>query len=235
MMHRTAVAALAMAILSAPAAAQQDAGWRPDHSPSQLTTGTYEYTVTTANGAQHFTKTLEQVAEGEADYRYSTAMNMGGMDIVQSTTFTDQFRPVASHVTGPSVSAELHYGGDRVTGQVSLPTGVNQVDAAITPDAVGTGMDALAIALTDLSERESFTFRMSDGGDLHEITVTVEGEEEVTVPAGTFDAYRLTASTAAGDTQIWVTRDAPHLLLRQSVQGGAATIELQNIRRDGGT
>jgi dipeptidyl aminopeptidase/acylaminoacyl peptidase len=65
--------------------------------------------------------------------------------------------------------------------------------------------------------------------------VEVSGAEQVTVPAGTFDAVRIVVSPTdgtAGGTTLWVERAAPHRLLRAvstipaMAGGGTATMEL---------
>ena len=53
-------------------------------------------------------------------------------------------------------------------------------------------------------------------------TVRVEGEETVTVPAGTFAAWRVTMAVAGSEHHAWYAKDAPHLLVRyENPQAGA--------------
>jgi hypothetical protein len=65
--------------------------------------------------------------------------------------------------------------------------------------------------------------------------IEVAGSEQVTVPAGTFDAVRIVVSPAdgtSGGATVWVERAAPHRLLRAvssmppMAGGGTATMEL---------
>jgi hypothetical protein len=51
----------------------------------------------------------------------------------------------------------------------------------------------------------------------------------VTVPAGTFDAYRVEL-TGPMTATVWVRKEAPHITLKQAPQGQPVTIELQSIK-----
>ncbi|MDQ3388987.1 MAG: hypothetical protein M3483_05725 [Gemmatimonadota bacterium] len=64
---------------------------------------------------------------------------------------------------------------------------------------------------------------------LTNLTARVTGEEEVTVPAGGYPAYRLEASAGPQNFVIWVRREAPHVVLKQEYVGQPLTIVLQSI------
>lgn len=49
---------------------------------------------------------------------------------------------------------------------------------------------------------------------LDRVTLSVRGREEVQVPAGTFDAWRLRLDTGDSRTELWVSVDAPHPVVK---------------------
>jgi hypothetical protein len=60
------------------------------------------------------------------------------------------------------------------------------------------------------------------------LTFRVAGVESVTVPAGTFDAYRVEVSGPQAIT-LFVRRAAPHVVLRRELAAAPVVIELQSM------
>ncbi len=56
-------------------------------------------------------------------------------------------------------------------------------------------------------------------GAVFDVTVRVEGEEDVTVPAGTFRAWKIRISTSTITQFAWVEVTAPHRLVKARVHG----------------
>ncbi len=67
-------------------------------------------------------------------------------------------------------------------------------------------------------------------GNVTNVTYRVTAAEEVTVPAGTFPAYRVEVTGGPQPMTLYVRRDAPHILLRQEMVGVPVTIELQSVQ-----
>ncbi|PFG74446.1 DUF3108 domain-containing protein [Tepidiforma thermophila] len=56
-------------------------------------------------------------------------------------------------------------------------------------------------------------------GAVFDVRLRVEGEEEVTVPAGTFRTWKVRISTSTITQFAWVERDAPHRIIKARVHG----------------
>jgi hypothetical protein len=65
---------------------------------------------------------------------------------------------------------------------------------------------------------------------LERVTVVVEGEEEVTVPAGTYQSWHLTLSTNDSETEAWIAVDEPHELVKFIDGRNGGTFELRQYQ-----
>lgn len=65
-------------------------------------------------------------------------------------------------------------------------------------------------------------------GLLDRVTVSVVGEEEVTVPAGVYDAWVVTLDTGDAVSRLWVGKDAPYPILKYIDGRNKATFELES-------
>jgi hypothetical protein len=145
--------------------------------------------------------------------------------------------PISSVTTarqGPAtIGADLRYAGGRVTGRVELPDqmgGARDVDVAVPDGTLLPGMDEHVLAAADLAPGRTLTlpvFEMMSGA-VTTVTFNVAGQESVTVPAGTFDAYRVEVAGAQPMT-LFVRSDAPHVMLRQEMGGGMIVVELESM------
>jgi len=73
-----------------------------------------------------------------------------------------------------------------------------------------------------------FTFNVfaSGQGTLQQQTVAVTGTESVTVPAGTFQAYRVEAAGGSSPLVLWLRAEGPHVTVKQEVVGQPFVVEL---------
>jgi zinc protease len=144
--------------------------------------------------------------------------------------------PIASVTSmrgGPVTGgADLRYADGRVTGRVDMPEqmgGARDVDVEVPAGTLLPGMDQAVIAAADLAEGWSITLPVFDiMAGVTNLTFRVVGQESVTVPAGTFDGYRVEVSGPQAMTLL-VRREAPHILLRQEVAMAPIVIELQSL------
>jgi hypothetical protein len=63
-------------------------------------------------------------------------------------------------------------------------------------------------------------------GEVQQITVAVSDGGSVTVPAGTFDTFKLDLTGAAAPLEYWVSKTAPRKLVRWSIVGQPISFEL---------
>jgi len=127
---------------------------------------------------------------------------------------------------GP-MSIQVDYKDNKATGSLNMNGQDKPIDAdvggPIFADSVGASQ---SIACLPLAENYSATFRNFDlqkqKPKLMQLKVT--GSEQVTVPAGVFDAYRVEVSSADGGpekTTMWIARDS-----RKSVKLSAVLTEM---------
>lgn len=137
---------------------------------------------------------------------------------------------------GPvSMQIELQREGERVTGRADLPAqlgGERQIDAEVVAGTLLPGMDEYVLATAELAEGRTLTlpvFNVMSGGVVN-VTYRVAGTETITVPAGTFEAFRVEITGGEQPMTVYVRRQAPHLLLRQELAGVPVRIELQAMQ-----
>jgi zinc protease len=155
------------------------------------------------------------------------------------TRFTGEFAPLSmlqSVQAGPvQGEVELRVEEGRIRGHAKLPPqagGEREVDEALVAGTIFTGMETWLLAAAALAPGREIIVPLFDptGGAVTSVTFRVAAEEEVTVPAGTFAAYRVEMSGGPQPATLWLRRDAPHLLLRQELAGQPVTIELRTMR-----
>jgi hypothetical protein len=138
---------------------------------------------------------------------------------------------------GPAV-VEVQFADNKATGKMTM----NGQERPITADlggslfADGPG-SASVIAALPLAEGYTTTFRNFDimAQRVKPRLLKVTGSEKVTVPAGTFDAYKVEVTPAEGTgetTTIWVDKASRRAVKIVSVlpqmNGAIATAELTN-------
>ena len=105
------------------------------------------------------------------------------------------------------------------------------------PVFINLDVAVLAMPLTEGFETLARTVQLVQAMPLH-WKVAVAGVENVSTPAGTFDAYKVALTCFDNDAlsgSIWVTKDAPYRIIRQEIPyvlempAGRATLELARI------
>jgi hypothetical protein len=132
---------------------------------------------------------------------------------------------------GP-MTAKLAFAGNKASGTMGMNGNEKPVDVALTgplfADAAGSMQ---SIAALPLAEGYSTQFRNFDMRKQKEklMQLKVVGMESVTVPAGTFDSYKVEITSADGgnDTQtLWIAKDSRKPVKMSAVLGsmGGATM-----------
>lgn len=174
----------------------------------------------------------------EGDEWVSTTSIEGMMSQDSEVRFLQDFTGVSSRQIiqqGPvRIEADLSVSEGRVTGNISLPEnmgGAKTVDAEATPGMLLPEMDSWYIAAAELAPGKEISVPQFDmmSGSAVNVTYTVTGTESVTVPAGTFDAFRVEVTGLPQGLLLFVRADAPHILLRQEPSGQPVVLELQEI------
>jgi dipeptidyl aminopeptidase/acylaminoacyl peptidase len=201
---------------------------------SALVPGTYNYKAEIAMGAQKIPLKVSTTIKGENGgwtVVDSTETPMGPMTetaVLDKDTLALTKRSVKQ---GP-VAINVEYTDKKATGTMSM----NGKDQAISADLDGALFADSAgahecIAALPLAAGYSTAFRNFDlqKQKLKLMQLKVEGSESVTVPAGTFDAYRVEITSADGGadkTTLWIAKDSRKPLKVSEVlpQMGGATL-----------
>jgi hypothetical protein len=128
-------------------------------------------------------------------------------------------------VRGQATSIEITYHDGRAKGSATTPSLAGLVTTAIDT-TVGAGVidDNLITALLpalDWSPTASFTLPVffSGKGYVQPLTLAVRRTERLTVPAGSFDVYRIEMSGGQAPVAMFVTTDSTHRLVKIAPQG----------------
>jgi hypothetical protein len=128
-------------------------------------------------------------------------------------------------VRGQSTSIDITYHDGRAKGSATTPSMAGLVTTAIdTIVAAGAIDDNLITALVPAMQWTraamiSLPVFLSGKGYEESITLAVRGTEKVTVPAGTFDVYRVEMSGGPALVALFVTTDDAHRLVKIAPQG----------------
>jgi zinc protease len=127
----------------------------------------------------------------------------------------------------------LAYAGGRVKGNATVPQGGGTpqavaIDTTVPPGTVDDNALNLLIPALPLAEGKSFNLNVFSSGQgvTKVVTVTVAGVESLTVPAGTFTAYRLELSGMQLPVVMHVSTETPRRLLRIAPVGAPIVFQL---------
>ena len=153
--------------------------------------------------------------------------------VLDPTTFAP--RQVDQTGTAGTQPAEVHltYANGRVKGRAVTPQREGtpktvQVDTVVAPGTVDDNQLHAILPALPLADGKTFTINVFSSGEgvTKLLTVKVAGVENITVPAGTFPAYRLELSGLQLPVVMHVTRDLPRRLLRIEPVGAPLVFEL---------
>lgn len=180
--------------------------------PGELHTGTWKYQVSLALGGQEIsisaTSTITATANGftATESLETPAGDASDTATLDKTTLAPKHRTVQQ---GPA-HIDIDFAGGKATG--TLEMGGNKtpvsVDLGGTLFADGPGA-AEVIASLPLAEGYTTTFRNLDllKQKVKTMQLKVVGSESVTVPAGTFDAYKVEISNeGTSEMTLWIAK-----------------------------
>jgi dienelactone hydrolase len=180
-----------------------------------LKPGTSKYQVELAMGAQKMKMSItatvkEQGGAWVAEDTIETPMGNGTETAtLEKGTLVVRDRKMQQ---GPA-SMSVTYAGGKATGEMSMNGQKRPIDAdlggAIFADAAG---GPAAIGCLPLAEGYSTIFRNFDDQKMKVklMQLKVAGSEKVTVPAGTFDAFKVELTSAEGGNDketVWIAKD----------------------------
>ena len=147
-----------------------------------------------------------------------------------------EFEPVSAKLTfGDGAHSfpafDIHYRSGRVTGFAFArrdPHARKVVDAAIPAGTVDQRIDWATVLASDLETGREFQFNVYDpGSGVSHVVARVGPPEHVRVPAGTFDAYRITyriEKTGGTETyQVLASTGRKRFMLREEFPDGVVS------------
>lgn len=180
---------------------------------------------------------------GDGNLRVLEEMS-GQVSRSSSYVVTPDLSPVSSTMDatmGPlSLAQELEYDGSRVTGRATVPEGGGQgggggmpstrqvsVDTTLAEGTLDGNMNLAAVLGSPLSEGFEMEVPVfSPGQGVNSLSVRVTGRETVEVPAGSFESWVVELQGPQQTATVHVTREAPHLMVKQELSGQPVTVVL---------
>lgn len=174
-----------------------------------------------------------QKIESTGNYAFSAEIT-GKFSQRWESVATSSFEPISAKLSfgeGAAMmpSFDLRYSSGRVTGTAfsrRAPGTSRSVDALVPADTVDQRIDWAAVMSGNLETGREFEFKVYDPGTgISRVLARVGPIERVQVPAGSFDAYRITyqiEKTKGIETyQVLVTKDPYRLSIREEFPNGA--------------
>jgi zinc protease len=185
--------------------------------------GNAEYRLEREGAAWVATTTITSMAGSQ-----ETVLRFGAEDFAPHSIRQDQGQ-------GPlRISVALDVVDGRLTGEVELPAqmgGSREYDQVMPQGTLLPGMDEFALAVAPLTSGARFTIPYLDvvQGSTTTLEARVEGEEEITVSAGTFQTWRVQVTGGEAGLTLFLRREAPHILIRQEFGGQPLRLDLSGL------
>ena len=123
-------------------------------------------------------------------------------------------------VRGQATSIDIIYHDGRAKGSATTPSMAGLVttpiDTTVPAGAIDDNLLTALLPALEWSATASITLPvfLSGKGYVQPVTLAVKGVETLTVPAGTFDVYRIDLSGGQAAVAMFVTTDAAHRLVK---------------------
>jgi predicted Zn-dependent peptidase len=134
---------------------------------------------------------------------------------------------------GQKVETHLTYQDGRVKGSAQTPqqTGTPKttaVDTTVVPGTIDDNALSVLLPALALEAGKTLTVNAFSSGQAaaQVITVKVGAPESVTVPAGTFDAFKVDLTGGQAPVTMWITAAAPRRIVKIAPGGAPLVIEL---------
>jgi zinc protease len=157
-----------------------------------------------------------------------TTLRFGAEDFAPRSIRQDQGQ-------GPlRISVALDVVEGRLQGEVELPAqmgGTREYDQELPAGVLFPGMDeyALAVAPLEAGARVSIPYLDVAAGSTVTLDARVDGEEELSVIAGTFQTWRVEVTGGETPLTLFLRKEAPHILVRQEFGGQPLRLDLSGV------
>ncbi len=202
--------------------------------------GTWRYRVLfQGNPFGEETREIARVSEGGRDaWQVVQNTSLGPVGRQGDTILVDaaSLRPIrvrqAGQMGGQQTFVRLDYADGRVRGQARTPQGPGQVreltiDTTVAEGALDDNAVALAMMALPYAAGARWSVPVFSGGEglTKTYTVSVEGEESVTTPAGTFACWRVAIAGGQVPLTMFVSRENP-VIVKIELTGAPLAFEL---------
>lgn len=238
----------ALAALLAAAALPAAASAQPALDAGRVRADTFAYEVRFGGdelGA------LQVVYERTGDAGLRVRESVSGVLGNEVTTYAmeEDLRPISARREGrlarASAALDLSYGDGRVSGEATVRSDSARpgqrpgdtrriaVDRELPAGVLDSNMLVAALLASPLATGDTLRHQLfRPGRGVVEARVRVAAAERVEVPAGTFETYRLELATDQGEFTMWVTREAPRVLVRQAFRRRPVVVALRAMGPD---
>lgn len=201
---------------------------------ADLKPGTYNYKVTIAMGSQQvplkMSTTIKE--EGGAWIQADTTDTPQGQVVDTITLEKGTLIALKRHIQQGPVDLAIDFGNNKATGKMSMGGQERPIAADLGGPIFASG-SLNAVACLPFAEGYATSFRSFDEQRAKEkmMELKVVGSESITVPAGTFDSYKVEISSDSDKQTLWVAKDSRKPVKLSAVlatMGGATmTMELE--------
>ncbi|NLG51579.1 MAG: DUF3108 domain-containing protein [Chloroflexi bacterium] len=160
-------------------------------------------------------------AEQEGAWVISQTDNIGtAQQVAEVRVDAETLEPLGEHKTIQAPNTEIEINTTYQDNEVDIQAIVNGEEQSASMDVPEGALDndQLLMTLRALPFAEGYEAQVpvlvTQSALKVDLTVTVQGQEEIEVPAGTFNTWRVEISTNQGDQSVWYQVDAPHNLVQ---------------------
>ncbi len=209
------------------------AGRSESLSAVDLAPGRWLYDITLQG--QSVGSLVREISAVDGERVATSEMVLGPQTMAQSVTFgAERFDFRSSTMTleqpGVAASGQVERSGSRLTGFMDLGAGRQAVDIEAPGDVLVSDMLEMAVWVADLDVGTELSLPVASvsNGTVSNAVLRVEERTTITVPAGTFDVFRVEIDGPERQT-MWVRVEAPHLPVRVEPADRPIVVELTEI------
>jgi predicted Zn-dependent peptidase len=204
--------------------------------PSRLRPYTAEYEILAqGNPIGRMGNTLAREGDG---WKHSMTGSFGGVQQTITGVWGPEWEPMTYNETYSGAfegRMDVRVENGRFTGTGQMPAqagGSKTFDAEAIAGAAWSQMEDAMLSTADLAEGKTIVIPVfnTSTGAVAPVTYTVGAVESVTVPAGTFPAYRVSSTGGSSAMTLWLRADAPHVVLKQELVGQPIVVQLKSIQ-----
>lgn len=213
--------------------------------PSRIVAGTDSFTIFVQGQVfGSMTRSLEQTSvNGHEVLRASTAINLPPF-LQQSDVLTvdaASLRAMSYEMSGKNqgieTSVQVTYRDNHVTGSASVPNPQTrtaeprEIDQDLDPNVIDGNLIQVfagALPLADGAKWPVAVFSPNQGGTI-QVTLSVSDGGEMTVPAGTFDTWKLDVQGGPAPLELWIAK-GPERRLVKLVAAGQLDMQLSSFQ-----